>query len=111
MFKPRIQTATIDADNLTRKFELGGPDGLPDNIHVGLSVSAMSASETLNITGRCPGIATYITAVLVTEIDINAAASTVITVDLSAKAPVDELLFTATNIAGAEEIDIVLITW
>lgn len=111
MYQPRIQTAQILAGTLTRTFELGGPDGLPDNIHVILSMSAMSGSEVLDFTGRAPGESTYISAVLATQVDIKAAESTVTTTDLSGAAPIDELLLTAQGIAAAETIDITVITW
>lgn len=111
-FKPRVQSGQILAGTLTKTFNLtpGGGE-LPENIKVILKFSAMSGSETLDITGRYPGCATYETAVLTTQIDVKAAESTVTVTDLSAKKGVQYLLFTAANIAAAETIDIVVLSW
>lgn len=113
LYRPKIQQGQINATDTTLTFNLNFGEGLPENIHLSMKVSAMSGSETLDITGRRPGAkgGTYETAVLVTQIDINAAASTVISSDLSAKVPLDQILLTSASIAAAETIDVTLITW
>lgn len=111
MFRPRIQQTQILAGTLTREIDLNRGSEYPENVWVVLSFSAMSAGETLDITGRRPGQATYQTAVLVTQIDANAAASTVTATNLSAVGPLDKIKLVAANIAAAETIDITVISW
>jgi hypothetical protein len=111
MYRARIQTAQILAGTLTAEFDINQGSDLPENIHVTYKVSAMSGSEVMDITGRCPGQLTLLTAVLATQIDLKAGESTVVALDLSGKHPLNQLLFTATNIAAAETVDITVITW
>jgi len=120
--KPVIHVGQILAGALTKTFDLTqGLDGprdlcLPENIVVALTYSAMSASETLDITGKHAGGSTYADASIVSQIDANAAAETTThTVLLSPSVDVARgctaLKFTATNIAGAETIDIKILVW
>ena len=111
LFRPRVQKTQILAANLTKTVDTLIGTEIPENIWVILDVSAMSAAEVLDITGQFYGSSTYRTAVLVTQIDINAAASTQVTVDLSAVGPLQTIKFVAGGIAAAETIDITVISW
>lgn len=101
----------ILAGTLTVEFNLQNGNSVYDNVWAVLVVSAMSASETLDMYGKDIGQANYRTAVIATQIDINAAASTVVAQDLSGKGPLASIKFVATNIASAETIDVHLYAW
>ena len=111
MFRPRIQQTQILAGTLVREIDLNYGSDYPENIWLVISMSAMSAGETLDYTGRFIGQSAYRTAVLATQLDVNAAASTIVTLDLSAVGPLDKLKLTAAGIAAAETIDITVISW
>ena len=111
MFRPRSQQSQILAGTLVREIDLNSGSEYPENIWLVLSISAMSASETLDYTGRYVGQSTYRTAVLATQLDVKAAESTVVTLDLSSVGPLDKLKLTAANIAAAETVDITVISW
>ena len=123
MYRPRIQQKQILAGTLTRTFNLNRGSDYPEHVFVILSISAMSAGETLDITGKAPGQATYLTAIVTAQIDLKANDSDVIMLDLSPGIqptdgvativpPLDELLFTASaGVTAAETVDITLITW
>ena len=85
----------------------------PENVVVFLTCSAMSAAETLNFYGQSPGMSDYADTVLCTEIDINAAASTTVRQMLinTTTGPLDKLKLIAANIAAAETIDFVVLSW
>ena len=111
--KARMITGQILAGTLTVEHKLGDRGGIQvfDNIWLLLTVSAMSAGETLNMYGKFYGSNAYRTAVLAAQIDINAAASTVITQDLSGLGPIYQIKLVAANIAGAETIDYSIVCW
>ena len=120
--KPVIHVGQIKAGTLVQEFDLtqglGGPKNLclPSKIVVELTYSAMSGSETLDITGLVAGSSTYVTASIISQIDANAAASTVTKTTLLDEAEdaalgCTALKFTATNIASAETIDIKILVW
>lgn len=120
--KPVIHEGQILAGTLVQTFDLTqGLDGprdlcLPENIVVELTYSAMSAAETLDITGKYAGSTAYADASIVSQIDANAAASTtthtvLLSPSVDAARGCTALKFTATNIAAAETIDIKILVW
>jgi hypothetical protein len=111
MFRPRIQTKQILAGTLTAEFSLNSGSEYPENVWAYMVISAMSGSEVLDITGRAPGVAGYTTAVLVTQIDLKANDADTVLEDLSGDGPLTKILFTATNIAAAETVDITIVSW
>jgi len=124
MYRPRIQQGQILAGTLTKTFTLNRGNDYPDHVYAILKISAMSGSEVLDITGKAPGQGTYLTANITPQIDLKANDGDVIMVNLSPGSlpasatppvttvpPLDEILFTATNIAAAETVDITLVTW
>ena len=78
------------------------------NVWAILDISAMGAGETLNMYGLDIGGSDYRTAVLSTEIDLKAAESTIVAVDLSGKGPITAIKFIGLNIASSETVDIYL---
>jgi len=111
--RPRVQTGQILAGTLTKEFEMAVGSDFPENVAVFLTMSAMSSAETLNLFGQSPGMTGYADTVLTTEIDINTAASTTVRVMLPATTtgPLWNLKLVALNIASAETIDIVVVSW
>lgn len=120
--KPVIHVGQILAGTLVQTFDitqgLDGPRDLcvPENIVVALTFSAMSAAETLDITGKLAGMTSYADASIVTQIDANAAASTtthtvLLSTSVDAAKGCTALKFTAAGIAAAETIDIHLMVW
>jgi len=97
MIRPRIQTGQILAGTLTLEFDMNTGSEYPENVVVFLTNSAMSAADT----------------VLATEIDIKAAESTTVRQVLAATStgPLDKLKLVALNIAAAETIDFVILSW
>jgi hypothetical protein len=112
MYRPRYQRAQILAGTATVNIEVSqsGSD-FPENIWVILKYSAMSGTETLDISGKPPGSDSYVTAKLTTQIDVKAAESTVTKLDLSGSGPLRVIKFASANIAAAETIDILVISW
>lgn len=113
MIRPNIKTGQILAGTLTLEFDMNVGTNYPENVVVFLTCSAMSAGETLNFFGQSPGMTDYADTVLATEIDINAAASSTVRQVLAATAtgPLDKLKLVALNIAAAETIDFVILSW
>jgi hypothetical protein len=111
VFRPQIQKKQILAGTLTADFSINSGSDYPENVWAFFTYSAMSGSETLNVHGKPPGLTGVVSAVLVTQIDVKAAESTKTRLNLSTFGPLDEVRFTATNIAAAETIDIVIISW
>ena len=113
MIRPNVQTAQILAGTLTREFTMAVGSDMPENVAVFITNSAMSAGETLNFYGQSPGMTGYADTVLTTEIDIKAAASTTVRTMLVATTtgPLYKLKLVALNIAAAETIDIVVVSW
>ena len=113
MIRPNIQTGQILAGTLTLEFEMNHGTDYPENVVVFLTCSAMSGAETLNFYGRSPGMTDYADTVLCTEIDIKAAESTTVRQLLVATStgPLDKLKLIALNIAAAETIDFVILSW
>ena len=113
MIKPRVQTGQILAGTLTLEFDMNIGTDYPENVVVFLTCSAMSGSETLNFYGQSPGMSDYADTVLCTEIDIKSAASTTVRQVLTATStgPLDKLKLVALNIAAAETIDFVILSW
>jgi len=117
---PKISTAQILAGTLTVTFDLTEWSGdntpgtvYPENIVVYSTISAMSGSETLDFYGKAPGMDDYAATVLTTQIDVKAAESTVVRTMLKAAdvGPLSDLKLIATNIAAAETIDFVILSW
>jgi hypothetical protein len=113
MIKPRVQSAQILAGTLTREFDMNIGTDYPENVVVFLTISAMSGSEVLDFFGQSPGMSGYADTVLSTQIDVKAAESTTVRTMLVATntGPLDKLKLVATNIAAAETVDIVVISW
>lgn len=113
MIRPNVQTGQILAGTLTLEFDMNIASEYPENVVVFLTCSAMSAGETLNFYGQSPGMSGYADTVLATEIDIKAAESTTVRQVLAATTtgPLDKLKLIALNIAAAETIDFVIISW
>ena len=113
MIKPRVQTGQILAGTLTLEFDMNVGTDYPENVVVFLTNSAMSGAETLNFYGQSPGMSDYADTVLCTEIDIKAAESTTVRQALAATTtgPLDKLKLVALNIAAAETIDFVVLSW
>ena len=113
MIRPNYQTAQILAGTLTREFTMAVGSDCPENVAVFITNSAMSGAETLNFYGQSPGMTGYADTVLTTEIDIKAAESTTVRTMLvaSTTGPLYKLKLVALNIAAAETIDIVVVSW
>ena len=113
IIRPRVQTAQILAGTLTREFEMMVGSDAFTNVAVFITNSAMSAGETLNFYGQSPGMSGYADTVLTTEIDIKAAESTTVRTMLvvADTGPLLNLKLVALNIAAAETIDIVVVSW
>ena len=113
MIRPRVQTGQILAGTLTLEFDMNIGTDYPENVVVFSTMSAMSAAETLNFYGQSPGMSDYADTVLTTEIDVNAAASTTVRTMLinTTTGPLDKLKLVAANIAAAETIDFVILSW
>ena len=113
MITPNVQTGQILAGTLTLEFDLAVSAQVPENVAVFMTISAMSADETLNFYGRSPGMSGYAATVLCTEIDIKALESTVVRQLLvaSTTGPLYKLKLVALNIADAETIDFVVVSW
>ena len=117
---PKIQTAQIKVGVLTVTFDLterskDSKPGViyPENIVVYSTISAMSASEVLDFYGKAPGMSAYSDTVLTTQLDVNAAASTVVRTMLKATdvGPLSDLKLIAADVAGAETIDFIVLSW
>jgi hypothetical protein len=108
-----VQTQQILAGTLTREFEIMIGSDAFENVAVFTTFSAMSAGETLNFLGQSPGMTGYADTVLATEIDVKAAESTTVRTMLvsTTTGPLQKLKLVAINIAAAETIDIVVVSW
>lgn len=113
MIRPNIQTAQILAGTLTREFTMAVGSDMPENVAVFLTISAMSAGETLDFYGQSPGMTGYADTILATQIDVKAAESTTVRTMLvvATTGPLYKLKLVATNIAAAETVDIVVVSW
>lgn len=113
MIRPNVQTGQILAGTLTKEFEMMVGSDAFENCVVFLTISALSGSEVLDMYGQSPGMTDYADTVLTTQIDLKAAESTTVRTMLVATTtgPLQKLKLVATNIAAAETVDIVVLSW
>jgi hypothetical protein len=113
MIRPRIQSAQILAGTLTREFDMNTGSEYPENVVVFLTISAMSGSEVLDFYGQSAGMSGYADTVLSTQINLKTDESTTVRTMLVATTtgPLDKLKLVATNIASAETVDILVLSW
>ena len=107
-----IHSDQINATDTTIELPVGnGGQKAYDHLWLLMTVSAMSGSETLDMYGKFHGMSVYRTAVLASQIDINAAASTIISQDLSGLGPIAVVKLVSGNIGASETIDCWLYAW
>jgi hypothetical protein len=123
MIQARVQEYPIIAGALTISFDLGQKNSghvssvpgkeYPESIVVYLDISAMDGAETLNFYGKGAGMDAYSDTVLTTEVDLNAAASTMVRVMLKAAdvGPLESLKLVALGVDGSETVDVTVISW
>jgi hypothetical protein len=113
MIRPHVQTAQILAGTLTREFTMAVGSDMPENVVVFLTISAMSGSEVLDFYGQSPGMSGYADTILATQINLKTDESTTVRTMLVATTtgPLYKLKLIATNIAAAETVDIVVVSW
>ena len=111
MIRPRVQTGQILAGTLTLEFDMNVGSDYPENVAVFLTTSALSGAETLNFFGQSPGMDDYGDTVLATELALGASATVRQMLVATTTGPLDKLKLVALNIAVAETIDFVILSW
>lgn len=106
-----FKTGVLNATTPDIELALGSAGNMVfDNVWLIMTISALSAGRTMDITAKDIGMAAYRTAVIVTQIDLKANDADTIAQDLSGKGPI-RMIKLDTNLVSAETVTYSLCSW